>query len=87
MFLVLSGMYKAWGVCCRWWPKEVSSQVTRSSLILHIFDGDYGLYIRLLQLDGVHSQFFITSGGIIDNLVLVGCILPVVTYTWSISVQ
>jgi len=61
--------------------------VTRSSLILHIFDGDNGLYIRFLQVDGVHSQLVITSGGIIDNLVLVGCILSVVTYTWSVSVQ
>jgi len=61
--------------------------VTRSSLILHIFDGDDRLYISLLQLDGVHSQLVITSGRIIDNLVLVSCILPVVTYTWSVSVQ
>jgi len=87
LFLVLSGMYKVWGLCCRCWPKEFSNHVTRSLLILHFFDGDYGVYIRFLQLDGVDSELVITSGGIIDNLVLVGCILPVVTYTWSVSVQ
>jgi len=87
LFVVLSGLYKAWHLCYRWWPKEVSKKVTRSSLILHIFDGDYGLYISLLEVDGVHSQLVITSGGIIDNLVLLGCIIPVVTYIWSMSVQ
>jgi len=56
-------------------------------LILHIFDDDYGLYIRFLEIDSVHSQSAITSGGIIENLVLLGCIIPVVTYTWSVSVQ
>jgi len=61
--------------------------VTRSSLILHIFDGDYRLYICLHNLDGVHSQLVITSGGIIDDLVLVGCIIPMVTYTWNVRVQ
>jgi len=76
--LVLSGFYKVWGLCSRWWPNQVSDQVTRSSLILRIFYCDYGLYIRVLQLDGVHSQLVITSKWIIDNLVLVGCILPLV---------
>jgi len=39
------------------------------------------------DLDGVHSQLVITSGGFIDNLVLLGCIVPVVTFTWSVSIQ
>jgi len=56
-------------------------------LVLHIFDGNYGIYIRLLELDGVHSQLVITSQGIIKNLVLVGNILPVMTFTWQVSVQ
>jgi len=87
LFVVLSGLYKAWHLCCRWWPKKVSKKVTRSLLTLHIFDGDYGVYISLLEVDDFHSQLVITSGGIIDNLVLLGCIIPVVTYTWSVSVQ
>jgi len=61
--------------------------VTCSSLVLHIFDYNYGIYIRLLELDGVHLQLVITSQGIIDNLVLVGYILPVITFTWEVSVQ
>jgi len=44
LFVALSGLYKAWHLCCHWWPKEVSKEVTRSSLILHNFDGDYRLY-------------------------------------------
>jgi len=87
LFVVLSGLYKAWHLCCRWWPKEVSSQVTHSLLVLHVFDGDYGFYIRLLKIDGGHSQLLFTSGGIIDNMVLVGCVIPVVTYTWNMSVK
>jgi len=55
--------------------------------MLHIYDGDYGLYIRLAELDGIHSQLVITSNGIIDNLILVECFIPVVKYTWSVSVQ
>jgi len=79
LFVVMSGLYKAWHLCCRWWPKEVSNLMTRSSLVLHIYDGDYGLYIRLAKIDGIHSQLVITSNEIIDNLVLVGCVIPVVT--------
>jgi len=87
LFVVVTGLYKAWHLGCRWWSKEVSNQVACSSLVLDIFDGDYGLYIRLVDLDGIHSQLVITSNGIIENLVLVGCLIPVVTYTWTVSVQ
>jgi len=87
LFLVLSGLYKVWELCLRWWPREVSNHVTCNSLVLHIFDGNYGIYIRLIELDGVHSQLLITSQGIIDNLVLVGYIIPVMTFTWEMSVQ
>jgi len=87
LFLVLSGLYKAWELCLRWWPREVGNYVTCSSLILHIFGRNYGIYIRLFNLDGVHSQLVITSSRIIDNLVLVSYIMPVLSYTWEVSLQ
>jgi len=87
LVILLAVMYKAWRVCFRWWPREVSSHATRSSVVLHMFDGSYGVYIRLLELDRVHSQIMITSQGSIENLVLVGCLLPTMTFTWTMSLH
>jgi len=87
LFLVLSGFYIAWELCLQWCPRKVWKHVTCSSLVLHIFDGKYGIYVRLLEVEGVNSQLVITSLGIMDNLVFVGYIVSVMTFTWDMSVQ
>jgi len=87
LVLLLAVMYKAVRISLRCWPREVNDNAMQSSLVLHVFDGEYVVYIRLTALDRMHFRITIRSTGVIDNLVLVGYLLLTMTFTWNVTLE
>jgi len=85
--LGLVGFYKAIRLAIQYCPQGISLRVTQSFLVLQVFDGERTVYIRIKAVDGIHSQLTLSPQSPIANLILVGWILPVVTFTCTGSLE
>jgi len=81
----IGGSVQAIRLGIQYCPHGVSTRVTQSFLILQVFNGERNVYLRIKAVDGVHTQMRPESP--IDNLILVGWILPVITFTCTASLE
>jgi len=87
LLLTLLVVYKGIKRLLRLLPQSVGSTITHSTLVLQVFITELSVYIRLVQVDGIHSQITIRSEEGAGHLAVIGYLFPSLTIVWNASLE